>query len=103
MKKLSLLLICLFTISCAKITVFQILDAAYWSAKEACSVEWLTGDVCTFTVDAIDAARAFNPAATEEQRKMAAINLLVDSENKLPLDSKARPYFDFAITALKAL
>lgn len=104
MKKLSsILIICFLSISCSKVTVFQVLDAAYWSVSEACSQEWLTEDVCTFTVDSIDLARAFDPNATEDQKKVAAIKILVDSENKLPLDSRARPYLDFAIIALKNL
>lgn len=76
-----------------------ILSDAQWGLVEACSVEWLPADACTFGLDILTAAEDI-AASNLKGSEVAVRQLLVDAETKLPPPSRLRPYLDAVIALL---
>lgn len=78
-----------------------LLADAQWGLTEACSVEWVALDACTFGMDVLTAAQDI--AASNLRGTEAAVRQsLVDAEAKLAPDSRLRPYLDAVIVLLPA-
>ena len=72
-----------------------------FSISAACSQLWLPPDACTFGTDALNIANAIAVRDPVSGGK-AVRKSLVDSEAKLPADSRLRPYLDVLIALLPA-
>lgn len=81
------------------LNVSVILSDAQWGIVEACSVEWLPADACTFGLDVVTAAEDI-AASNLKGTAVAVRQLLVDSEAKLAPGSRLRPYLDAVIALL---
>ncbi len=78
-----------------------ILSDAQWGVSAACSQLWLTPDACTFATDALNVAQSIAVRNLTGGEK-AVRQSLVDTEAKLPSDSRVRPYLDAVIALLPA-
>jgi hypothetical protein len=76
-----------------------VLSDMRYSVAEACAVEYLPPDACTFFNDALNVADGW-VAQNIGNVGVAVRQTLVDWEAKLPPDSKLRPYFDVMIALL---
>jgi len=92
------------TLSCATlqtkpVDLQALLNDFQWSISAACSQEYLPVDVCTFGIDALLIARGVITKDIHAS-EVAVRQSLIDSEAKLPSDSKLRPYLDVLIAVL---
>lgn len=97
--------LCVLCASCATLRhadgtldVPAIIEDGRFGLLEACSVEWVPADACTFGLDAFSIAQASNL----QDGEVAARRSLVDAESKLASDSRLRPYLDVVIVLLPA-
>jgi hypothetical protein len=79
----------------------SLLNDFQWSISAACSEQWLTTEQCLYGTDVLLLARGFVTKDIHTS-EVAIRKSLIDSELKLPSDSKLRPYLDVLIQLLPA-
>ena len=107
MKRFFLTLSLLSIVSCSSIQIKPLslealLNDFQWSISAACSQEYLTVDVCKFGEDALLLARGVITKDVHAS-EVAVRQSLLDSEAKLPVDSKLRPYLNVLIALLPSI
>lgn len=83
-----------------KINTPQLLSDVRWGLMEACSVEWVPADACKLGLDTLtvaDGVAAHNPS----QAGAAVKRLISDVMDKLPADSRLRPYLAVIVLVLQ--
>jgi hypothetical protein len=90
------------TLQTKPIDLQALLNDFQWSISAACSQEYLPVDVCTFGTDALLLARGFITKDIHAS-EVAVRQSLIDSELKLPSDSRLRPYLDVLIAILPSV
>lgn len=108
----TLMFVCTVTGACSLITALRpgpggytaaqvqtFLTDAKWGLDEGCSQQWVPADACTFGDDALNTAIAI--VQKDVPNIEAAVKKsLQDSEVKLAVDSRLRPYLDWVIAIL---
>jgi hypothetical protein len=95
-----ILLLAIGTLACSTPNTAKVLSDMRFGVAEACAVEWLTPDACTYFNDTLNIADAL-VVQNVPNAGSAVRQTLADAEAKLPATSRLRPYFDVMITLLK--
>ncbi len=81
------------------LNLVTLLTNAQWGLLAACAQQWVPPEGCLFGQDALTMAIAI-AAKNAPGAQVAVRQSLMDAEQKLPADSRVRPYLDWVIVAL---